>query len=173
MRSTTHHSRNARDCQQGFSLIEILVTITITSIALLGAAGLQLRALRVGQSGQLRSQAVFLATDLTERMEANKSAAVLGSYAVSLSSTPPALVTTCATGACTSAGLAAFDLSQWQNSIQPLLPNSSWSVIQSTTGNPSTYTITINWTDRRSDTTYASTGTGETFSYVTTRTVFN
>ena len=51
-------------CTHGFSLLEVLATLTITALALLGAASLQLRALQSGQSSQARAQAVLLSADL-------------------------------------------------------------------------------------------------------------
>lgn len=170
--------------QRGFSMLEILITLVIIATALLGTAGLQMYAMRMGQSGQLRTQAVFLASDMAERMEANKSAATSGFYALTLTSTPGVAIADCGTLACNSASLALWDLSQWGTTIGSLLPQSSWEITQTTTGNPSTYSIVIHWTDRRTDTNYAAfnssnslginaAGTGERFSYTATRTVKN
>ena len=50
--------------QRGFSMIEVLVTLLIISLALLGTAGLQAYSMRLNQSGQFRTQAVFLVADL-------------------------------------------------------------------------------------------------------------
>ena len=57
--------------QKGVTLIEVLVSIIITSIGILGFASLQFLGLNSNQSGYLRSQATFIATDLSERMRAN------------------------------------------------------------------------------------------------------
>jgi type IV pilus assembly protein PilV len=154
-------------------MLEVLVTLAVVAIALLGTAGLQLYAMRLNQGGQFRSQAVFLVADIAERMEANKAGAVAGLYAVTLSSTVTTAATDCSTAACNQTALAAYDLSAWQNSIAAILPQGSWLITQDTAGNPSTYTITVNWVDRRSNTTYATAGSGETFSYTATRTIFN
>ena len=165
-----------RSSQRGFSMIEVLVTMLIVSLALLGTAGLQAYSMRLNQGGQFRTQAVFLAADLAERIEANRAAAVnLGAYVVAPSNAAVLPSTACLAGQppCNAAALAAFDLSQWQNAVAASLPQASWSVAQTVAGNPSTYTITISWADRRADTSYSAAGTGETFSYVATRTVFN
>lgn len=161
--------------QRGFSMIEVLVTMMIIALALLGAAGLQANALRINQGGQSRVQAVFLAADLAERMEANRAGAVAGLYAVAKSSTPSDSDSgsACDSSACTPSQLADFDLSQWEYAVSQTLPKGSWTVTHSTTGNPSTYTIVIGWVDRRSNTKYASVDTSESFSYTTTRTVLN
>lgn len=165
--------RRRRRAQRGFSMIEVLVTMMIIALALLGAAGLQANALRINKGGQTRVQAVFLAADLAERMEANRAGAVAGVYAVANSSTPSDSGRACDANACTPQQLADFDLSQWQYAVSQTLPQASWTITHSTTGNPSTYTILISWVDRRSNTQYASTGTSESSKYTTTRTVLN
>lgn len=159
--------------QRGFSMIEVLVTMMIIALALLGAAGLQANALRINKSGESRVQAVFLAADLAERLEANRAGAVDGVYAVANSSTPSDSGSACDTSACNASQLADFDLSQWEYAVSQTLPQASWTVAHTTTGNPSTYTISIRWVDRRSNTNYNSTGTNEELSYETTRTVLN
>lgn len=55
----------------GFTLVEILITIIVLSIGLLGLAGLQINGLRVNMSSEMRSKATFLANDIAERMRAN------------------------------------------------------------------------------------------------------
>jgi len=134
--------------QRGFSMIEILITLVLVAIAMLGTAGLQLNALRLNKGSQSRTQAIFLTSDMVERMEANKAAAVTGNYALTLASAPSAAGINCATAACDPANLAAWDLSQWGQTIANLLPQASWSITQTTAGNPSTYSIVINWIDR-------------------------
>lgn len=167
--SRTRSSNGSR--QRGMSLIEILVSIVIIAIALFGTAGLQLAAMRLGQGGVLRSHAVFLAQDIAERMEGNATAAVAGAYAVAATGTPPALDLTCQTGPCSQTQLATYDISQWANSVSTALPQSTWSVTRTVTGNPSTYVVAINWIDRRAktgDTTIAAIAD----SYTLTRTVY-
>ena len=171
--------------QSGFSMIEVLVTLLIISLALLGTAGLQAFSMRLNQGGQFRTQAVFLAADLAERIEANKPGAVAGNYVMALSSTVSTADNNCSDRQCvTPAELAAYDLSQWERLVAASLPRASWAVTQTGSGNPSTYTITIGWVDRRNDVTNAAfdstvqtgsdaSGTGERFFYTATRTVFS
>ena len=61
--------------QSGFSLLEVLVSVVILSIGLLGMAGIQLKGLSSNNSANLRTQATLLANDLAERMHANPRAA--------------------------------------------------------------------------------------------------
>jgi type IV pilus assembly protein PilV len=60
----------------GFSLIEVLVSILVLSFGLLGVASM----LAVGLSGihtsSMRTQAVVLATDIADRMRANRTTAI-------------------------------------------------------------------------------------------------
>lgn len=170
--------------QAGFSMIEVLVTLLIISLALLGTAGLQAYSMRLNQGGQFRTQAVFLVADLAERIEANKAAAVAGSYQVANSSVPIAASTACIDAACAPTALAGFDLAQWENAVADQLPQASWSISHDGPANPITYTITVGWVDRQVDTTQAAysaaaqtgvdaTGKGERFFYTATRRVFN
>ncbi len=156
--------------QLGFSMIEILVTLVIIAIALLGTVGLQLYAMRGNQSSQFRTQAIFLASDMSERMEANKAQAINGAYILAQTQAAPTLSTACSTGICTPSALATYDLNQWGNSVANLLPQASWQITQTTAGNPSTYSILISWTERSTDKT---THVAETFSYTATRTLSN
>ena len=191
--TTQRTARRGGAC--GFSMIEVLVTLLIVSLALLGTAGLQAYSMRLNQGGQFRTQAVFLVADLAERIEGNKAGAVAGNYVLAASGVAAAPNTACQDGACTPAALATFDLLQWQNAVFVTLPQSSWEVCIDADlngvcdgapafTNPITYLIRISWVDRRADTTNAAfdattrlgsnaTGTGERFFYTATRTVFN
>ena len=57
--------------QKGVTLIEVLVSIIIVSVGILGFASLQFLGLNSNTSAYQRSQATFIATDLSERMRAN------------------------------------------------------------------------------------------------------
>ncbi|MEP6789881.1 MAG: type IV pilus modification protein PilV [Ramlibacter sp.] len=157
--------------QRGVSLIEVLVTLMIISLAMLGAVGLQAQALRLNQGGQSRSQAVYLASDLAERIEANKGAAVLaGSYEVALTSTRPSPSAACTVGSCTEDQLADYDLAQWGIAVFDSLPQASWEVVRTVSAtDPSTfqYQIKIYWVDRGTNAT--GTSSADTFSYIATR----
>lgn len=60
-----------RRSDKGFSLIEVLVTLVIFSIGLLGMAALQNRALKISYASFQRSLATLQAQDLVERFWAN------------------------------------------------------------------------------------------------------
>ena len=64
----------------GLSLIEILVTVVVLSIGLLGIAGMQAFGMRYSHDSYARSQATMLANELIERMHANPDAVANGDY---------------------------------------------------------------------------------------------
>lgn len=185
MRHNLLSARSLSTKQHGFSMLEILITLVIVATALFGTAGLQVYAMRMNQGGQFRTQAVFLASDIAERMEANKAAAVAGNYAVASASTPSVSAADCANAVCDSENLASWDISQWGTAIvNARMPQASWEITQTIAGNPSTYQIVIRWTDRRTDTTYAdhdtaslvgisADGKSEIFSHTAIRTISN
>ena len=172
----TRHNKIARmraRRERGFSMLEILMTLFLLTMWLLASAGVQTSSLQYTKAASFRTQAVYLATELGERMQTNKTAAVAGSYVYSYSGGSTSSGTDCTTAVCTTAQLATFDLAEWSRRLSAALPNASVNVTQVTAGNPYTYQILIAWTDRRTERTYSSTGTTEAFSYTATVTVFN
>jgi type IV pilus assembly protein PilV len=63
---------------RGFILLEVLVTIVILAIGLLGVAGFQARATVAESEGYQRAQALVLAQDMVDRIYANRDQA--GTY---------------------------------------------------------------------------------------------
>jgi len=73
--------------QSGFSLIEVLIAVLILGVGLLGAAAIQINALKYTDSSTMTSQASFIAYDMLDRIRANPD----GSYALaSLAGAPTA-----------------------------------------------------------------------------------
>lgn len=76
------NNASKRSQVKGLSLIEVLVTITITSIGLMGLVSLQMQAVRATTDSGNRSQAVWVFNDIINRIHANETAsnryAVLG-----------------------------------------------------------------------------------------------
>lgn len=66
--------------ERGASLVEVLVAIVVLSVALVGAAGVQMQSMKFGQVSQQRSTAVQQASALIERMRSNVAGAAAGSY---------------------------------------------------------------------------------------------
>ncbi|MGH8435974.1 MAG: type IV pilus modification protein PilV [Pseudomonas sp.] len=62
--------------QSGVSLIEVLVTLLVFAIGLLGLAGLQLKALQGANDGVQRAHATWILQDFADRVYANDDATV-------------------------------------------------------------------------------------------------
>lgn len=60
--------------QEGMTLIEVLVALLILTVGLLGAAAVQLNALKYTDSSRMTSQASFIAYDMMDRIRANSGA---------------------------------------------------------------------------------------------------
>lgn len=65
-----------RHRQSGTTMIEVLVTILVMSVGLLGLAALQGFSLQAGQSAYYRTQATNLAYEVTDFARVNRSAAI-------------------------------------------------------------------------------------------------
>jgi len=97
----------------GFSLIEVLVSIVILMIGLLGLAGLQSRAFTAQLESYQRSQALILAQDMASRIEANRKNA-----AAYITANPAAGgVGVDAVVPCPGGTVAEQDLCDWHNSL--------------------------------------------------------
>jgi len=69
---------------KGLSLIEILVTVVVLSIGLLGIAGMQAQGVKYSHDSYARSQATMLANELIERMHANPDGVENGDYVTAI-----------------------------------------------------------------------------------------
>ncbi|MEX2475652.1 type IV pilus modification protein PilV [Marinobacter sp.] len=135
--------------QCGFTLIEILVTVVILAIGLLGLAGLTLEGMRNNQGAYLRTQASILAYDMADRMRANKERA--SDYAGFSTDGAATTLPACATDSagCSPAGQATVDMVEWTRQIQgvgsgtALLPGGV-GTMQFDAGT-STFTVTVTW----------------------------
>ena len=98
---------------RGFTMIEVLVTLVVLALGLLGVMGLQARGQQAELESYQRGQALVLLQDMVDRMNANRVDAhsLLYSTAVTFPVGGGTSVTTC-----TGAG-AAFDLCDWGNEL--------------------------------------------------------
>jgi type IV pilus assembly protein PilV len=97
-----------RRASRGTTLVEILVTVVIISVGLLGVVALQTVSLRNNYSSFLRGQATVLASDIIDRIRANRdnAASYNVAYGASLAAT----------------SRAGSDVTTWKNDIQLVLP---------------------------------------------------
>jgi type IV pilus assembly protein PilV len=108
--------------QNGFSLVEVLVTLLILKVGLLGVLSAQTIALKQVQDALQRTQAVALATGLLNDMQTNHElAAVIGEQFTPSSELPP--VTICNDAQhCSAEQLATNQLAGWldgANLVEP------------------------------------------------------
>ena len=73
-------SKHIIKVQSGFSLIEILISLVVLSIGLLGLGGLQLTSLKSANNAHFRTAASIAATELADRMRLNPSAVANALY---------------------------------------------------------------------------------------------
>ncbi len=184
--SRAHYGLAARRAdQRGSIMIEALVSIVVTSLAMLASAALAINAAKVNQTGRYRTQAVALVNDIAERIDANLAASGTGAFALAIDYTPPqegqgVALADCTAASCTAAQHAAADLAAWRSRVMNTLPQASaqltYTAAAGTT--PASYAITVNWIERSlghggSARTNGGdvTATAETFTYTATKAV--
>lgn len=120
----------SKGVQQGMTLIEVLVALLILTVGLLGAAAVQINALKYTDSSRMTSQASFIAYDMMDRIRANSGA----NYTVA----PPT--------SANPGNARDQDLYDFTTSIVNFGgPTATGSI----TLNQRVYTITITWSDAR------------------------
>ena len=159
----------------GFSMLEVLVTLFIISVWLLGSAGVQTIAMKLNKSSALRNQAILIAAEVGERMENNRRAAVNNGYQYD-GSVKGAPARNCVSDPCTPQELAAFDIYEIYTRAQ----STGGMVVKITPDDPtprdpnmSRSKIEVSWSDRRTGQTYTTTGsTSEEGKYTGSKTVY-
>jgi len=133
----------------GFSLFEILITVVVISIGLLGLAGLQFAGLRAANGAQQQTNANLLAQDIEERIRANQDFANYAPLTISKGGSAPSAPKDCAAANCNATEIHEYDLRQWFYMINdggdntPVLANGKISISKSSV----IYTINISWGD--------------------------
>lgn len=130
--------------QSGFTMIEVLVTLIILSLGLLGLAGMQATGLKSNHQAYMRSQATLLAYDMGDRLRANMAGVEAGAY--NDIEGIPENAANCEAGACSPAQMAAFDAFQWNSALADVLPSGQGIVDRA--GN--IFTISVMWDNDRS-----------------------
>ncbi len=119
----------------GFTLIEVLVSMVILAIGLLGLASMQTLSLRDSQNAFFYSQATTLAYEMGDRIAAN-------APNTNPPWIPPATIPTAAatclvsdpcntTAGCTSSAMAAYDYCAWNADVQSQIGSTAQAVVDS------------------------------------------
>ncbi|MCP4334137.1 MAG: type IV pilus modification protein PilV [Gammaproteobacteria bacterium] len=138
-------SAKAGRSQRGDTMIEVLVTVIIIAVGVLGTAALQVTTLKNLSSSHSSSLAAILAEDFSERMRANPNAALNDAY---VHNAAPGAFPDCAAGACSLADLATYDMGTWWQQVTAVLPSGSGQVTRNAGTN--TFVLTVRWDDDRS-----------------------
>lgn len=105
----------------GATLVEVLVSILVLSIGLMGTAGLLVNSMRaVSETGNSTGASTY-ARELSELMMANRNIAlstVNNPYLFDSTTGWPASTVDCKTNACTAADRALWDVSEWSKRVQ-------------------------------------------------------
>jgi type IV pilus assembly protein PilV len=141
------HNSNlkVRRQQRGDTMIEILVTILVLAVGVLGVAAMQITTLKNLNSSHSASIASMLAEDFGERMRANSVGALANDYNHSAA---PASVTNCVANECDPGDLAIYDMNSWWQSLNTNLPSATGQVTR--TNGTDTFVITVRWDEDRS-----------------------
>ena len=140
----------------GFTLVEVMVSLVVLSIGLLGVGKLVLFSARANDSAYLRSQATALAYSIMDAMRANRQTALAGNYDIAAASAAANPGVTCDDAAkCPAATvLAQFDLYQWKTKLTAALgPTGDGRVTTAAVADPLngtvsvTATVIVQWND--------------------------
>jgi type IV pilus assembly protein PilV len=133
--------------KKGFTLVEVLITVVILALGLLGLAGLQISSLRDNLSAEHRAKAAQLAYDMADRMRSNTNRGnlpQLDDYKNLAASENTACVSVPVIG-CTATEQAQHDKFEWEREIANALPAGQGSIDVSV----GVYSITVAWDDDR------------------------
>lgn len=121
-----------KNAQSGFTLIEVLVAVFVLALGIVGAAAMQLAALRTRHQSALLSNTVQLASSMADRMRANSvqmqrddadNRYLNLAYDAAIDAAPPASGVPCFSAQqCDSAQLAAFDIDEFKRQVHAGLP---------------------------------------------------
>lgn len=169
MRPATHSGRPAGRTeapahlalQTGVSLLEVLITMVVAALALLGIMGLQLSTVKFQAQASHTTLATEQARAIMERMRSNNVAfrpgaasaaapAYIGAagYATAAAGAAPAVNCRTAPNPCTPAQLAAFDVSEWRANLADALPGGRGVVLPhplTGTAEPGARTVVVMW----------------------------
>ena len=109
------HQLNGMVKSFGFSLLEVLISMVVLSIGLLGIAGLQATSKRTSYEALQRTTAVMLTRDIIERMRTNPDQ--IAAYSGTVNENTAIAHNDCSAATCTPVQLAAYDLFEWQQAI--------------------------------------------------------
>lgn len=142
-----------RAAQRGISLIEVLVTMVIIAISMLGLAGLQARSLSLQVDSEARRTASLLVSQLCERVSSNQQgygqALTTGYTATMAPGAGSVPVPACANPNACDASLEVpqRQVAMWMNEVRRLLPAAAVDIGPTLAGNQLAMTVSIGWVE--------------------------
>jgi type IV pilus assembly protein PilV len=150
--------------QLGISLIEVMVSVMVLGLGLLGLAAVQARSVMMNQSAYYRSIAADLSADLSDRIRANRTP-FLASTGADIATPFPPDFSRCAQipanrdnifCAPQDVGVQSYlvvaEMTAWNQFLRSQLPGAIFTLTSAPTQSAGfyRYNLTINWVDNRS-----------------------
>ncbi len=139
---------------RGFSLMEVMVALVVSTIGLLGLAKMEALAMSSTGVASSRSLAAIEASSLAAAMHANpgywQAGTAQASYVITATSNPYAASPACTltgTSSCNVQAMAYNDLNQWAAAVGQVLPGYLATINCSQAQFPVTCTIELQWTE--------------------------
>lgn len=120
--------------QRGVTLIEVLITVLVLSVGLLGLASLQLMSLRNSQSAMERSVGIVQSYSIIEAIRADADSAKVGRFNLTLDSEP------------SGSTFPAKALIEWREQLQKNLGAAATGAVNCSS---TKCTVTLQWDDSR------------------------
>ena len=140
------------ELMRGMSLVEVLVAMVILAIGLMGIASVFLRSLGNSRSALLRTQAISLVSDMSDRIRANaagRDAYDIGRYSGTPGEHGCAPEPSASGSNCSVAELAEHDLASWRIAVERALPPASADTqaasVEFFGGEPQRYRVSVAW----------------------------
>jgi len=139
--------------ESGFSMLEVMVSLFVIMLGVLGVAGTQLLAISNTEIARYQSLAALLASSMAAEIQGNVAywGTAPGTITVALtgvSGGPAAGSATCISTVCTPAQMAYADLYQWSQGVGTTLPSGT-AIISCPSGiTPASCTLTLSWQEQ-------------------------
>ena len=130
--------KHTKSSARGVSLVEVMVSVFILSIGLLGIAAMQATGLSNNQSSLERTQAIIHSYSIMDSMRTNLVIARAGGYNIGLTCAPPGGGT-----------LATNDITNWITAMQASNQGACGMIEQVIINGVVHHRVTVQWNDSR------------------------
>jgi type IV pilus assembly protein PilV len=126
---------------KGSSLIEVMVSLFILAIGLLGMLKMQIHSMKLNRSGYYATQSTFLISQITDNIRSNYK--VTSGYTTDFDDPAPIVTKDCAVETCTRFEMRDYDLAAWMEAVKTTLPLAKTRILPMDDG----YAVTIQYDD--------------------------